>query len=99
MRSAWFLTAAVADVAEARDWCELQRPGLGGEFIDAVDSAVDSILEFPSAHPVTYRRSRRFLLTRFPYCLYYRVDDAGIIVVACLHAVRDPEQHRRRSRG
>lgn len=99
MRSAWLLTAAVADVAEARDWYELQRPGLGDEFIDAVDSAVDSILEFPSAHPVGYRRSHRFLLARFPYCLYYRVDDAGIVVVACLHAVRDSEHHRRRSRG
>lgn len=73
MRSAWFLTAAVADVAEARDWYDLQRPGLGDEFIDAVDSAVDSILEFPDAHPIAYRSSRRFLLARFPYCLYYRV--------------------------
>lgn len=99
MRSAWFLTAAVADVAEARDWYDLQRPGLGDEFIDAVDSAVDSILEFPDAHPIAYRSSRRFLLARFPYCLYYCVDHAGIIVVACLHAVRDPEHHRRRSRG
>ncbi|MBS3956000.1 MAG: type II toxin-antitoxin system RelE/ParE family toxin [Clostridiales bacterium] len=86
-------------MAEARDWHELQRPGLGDEFIDAVDSAVDSVLGFAAAHPVVYRRSRRFLLPRFPYCLYYRVDDAGIIVVACLHAVRDPEHHRRRSRA
>ncbi|MHB1017871.1 MAG: type II toxin-antitoxin system RelE/ParE family toxin [Coriobacteriia bacterium] len=99
MRSAWFLTAAVADVAEARDWYELQRPGLGDEFINAVDSAVDSILAFPGAHPAVYRGSRRFLLTRFPYCLYYRVDAAGILVVACLHAVCAPEHHRRRSRG
>ena len=99
MRSTWFLVAAVADVAEARDWYDLQRPGLGGEFIDAVELAVDSILDFPDAHPVVYRGSRRFLLARFPYCLYYRIDDAGIIVVACLHAVRDPERHRRRSRG
>ncbi|MHB8051113.1 MAG: type II toxin-antitoxin system RelE/ParE family toxin [Coriobacteriia bacterium] len=99
MRSAWFLTAAVADVAEARDWYEIQRPGLGDEFIDAVDSAVDSVCDFPAAHPAVYRGSRRFLLARFPYCLYYRVDDAGIIVVACLHAVRAPEHHRWRLRS
>jgi len=99
VRSAWFLTAAIADVAEARDWYESQRPGLGEEFIDAVDLAVGSVLAFPGAHPVAYRDSRRFLLARFPYCLYYRVDDGGVVVVACLHAVRDPGHHRRRLRG
>ena len=99
MRSAWFLTAAAADVVHARDWYELQRPGLGDAFVDAVELAVDSLLEFPSAYPVAYRGSRRVLPARFPYCLYYRVDDVGIVVVACLHAVRDPEHHRRRSRG
>lgn len=98
MSTAWFHAAAVADVVEARDWYELLRPGLGDEFIDAVDTAVLSIVEFPGAHPIAYRTSRRYLLARFPYCLYYCVDDAGVIVVACLHAVRDPELHRRRAK-
>ena len=99
MPGAWFLTAAAADVAEARDWYEAKRPGLGSEFIDVVDSAVASALAYPEAHPVVYRGARRLLLERFPYCLYYRVDDAGVIVVACLHAVMDPRHHRRRLRG
>lgn len=40
---------------------------------------------------------RRCLLVRFPHCMYYRFDDAGVIVVACLRFA--PECHDRRVRG
>ena len=33
---------------------------------------------------------RRALLRRFPYAVYFIVDDASVIVLACLHVRRDP---------
>jgi plasmid stabilization system protein ParE len=96
---AWFLSAAVADVESARDWYEAQRPGLGAEFIDAVDAAVTLIVDFPDAHPVVHRDARRYLLGRFPYGIHYRVEGNGVIVVARMHAARDPRRTRRRLRG
>jgi plasmid stabilization system protein ParE len=95
----WFLRAALADVRAAYGWYEAQRPGLGGEFIDLVDAAVESIRAFPAAYPVVYRDARRLLLERFPYGLYYRVDDNGVVVVACLHVAQDPQHHQSRLRG
>ena len=99
MTRAWFLSAAVADVESARDWYEAQRSGLGGEFIDAVDAAVTHIVEFPDAHPIVYRDARRHLLRRFPYGIYFRTEGNGVVVVACLHAAREPWRTRRRLRG
>ncbi|MDA3935736.1 MAG: type II toxin-antitoxin system RelE/ParE family toxin [Actinomycetota bacterium] len=99
MTSAWLLSAALADIESARQWYEAQRPGLGDEFVDAVDDAMESVLAFPIAYPDDYRGARRFLIQRFPYCLYYRLEDDNVVVVACLHAVRDPERKRRRLRG
>jgi hypothetical protein len=33
----------------------------------------------------------RILVQRFPYCLFYRLDRDGAILIACVHAARDPE--------
>jgi len=93
------LLSALADIEAAREWYEAQRPGLGDRFLDAVDSAVDSVAAFPAAYPIEYRNARRFLLEGFPYSLYYRVEDDAVAVVACMHAVRDPARKRRRLRG
>jgi plasmid stabilization system protein ParE len=95
----WLLAEALADIEAARVWYELQRPGLGDEFLDAIDGAFDCVQSFPVAYPLDYRGARRFLVERFPYGLYYRIDEDDTIVVACLHAARDPVRTRRRLRG
>jgi len=92
---AWFLLAALSDVDFARQWYDTQRPGLGDDFISVVDAAIDDILDNPQAYPSIYRGTRRYLLARFPYCLYYRVQTEEVFIVACVHAARDPERHRK----
>ncbi|MDO8950201.1 MAG: type II toxin-antitoxin system RelE/ParE family toxin [Actinomycetota bacterium] len=99
MSKLWILSDALVDIESAREWYEIQRPGLGDEFLESVDDAIESVLNFPAAYPVDYREARRFLVERFPYCLYYRLDVEGILVVACLHAARDPVRMHRRLRG
>ena len=95
----WLHSDALTDLEAARSWYEAQQEGLGDEFIDAVERALESVLAFPAACPVDYRDARRFLIERFPYCLYYRVEDGDLVVAACLHATRDPKKKRRRLRG
>ena len=99
MTRAGFRPAASADVNAACEWYEEQRSGLGDEFVAAVDAAVASILSFPEAHPVVHRGARRVLLERFPHGLYYRFDGQRVIIVACMHAARDPRVGRLRSNG
>ena len=89
--------AAAADIEEAYQWYELQRPGLGDEFLAALTLARDRILEHPEAFPILHRDTRRALIPRrFPYGLLYRVYDDTIVVVACMHAKRDPRVWQRR---
>jgi plasmid stabilization system protein ParE len=96
----WFLRQALADLRAAHSWYEEQRPGLGDEFADVVDAAVESIIAFPAARPVVYRETSRLLVERFPYCLCYRIyGDQTLIVVACLHVALDPRRHQSRLRG
>ena len=93
------LHAAAADLDAAYDWYEQQRPGLGAEFLSIVHEAFGFLRRFPDGAPIIHRTTRRFLLERFPYCLYYRVVDQKIIIVACMHAARDPAIWRGRLDG
>ena len=39
---------AELDIAEARGWYDEQRPGLGDEFVEAVEKAFQRIRDFPT---------------------------------------------------
>lgn len=96
MKPVFFTPAAEADVEEAFAWYEKQRPGLGEAFRRALDVAVASIEENPEAYAVIHRSTRRVLLPKFPYGLYYRVLDNNLLVVACMHGKRHPRTWRSR---
>lgn len=90
--------AAAADIEDAYEWYEPQRPGLGEEFLAALQSTQSRVLEQPEAYPVLHRGTRRALVPqRFPYGLFYRVYGETIVVVACMHAKRDPRRWQRRT--
>jgi len=82
--------AAAADIEAAYEWYEEQRLGLGEEFLAAVEKAMQSLVERPDAYPVVHRGTRRVLLARFPYGIYYRIVGTQLVVVACMHAARHP---------
>lgn len=90
MKPALFTSAAEADVEEAFQWYDSQRPGLGAAFRHALDIAVAAVVSNPEAYAVIHRETRRALLPKFPYGLFYRVQDDTVVVVACIHAKRHP---------
>ena len=90
--------AAAEDIEDAYQWYESQRPGLGAEFLAALRAARDRVIEHPEAYPVLHRDTRRALIPeRFPYGLFFRVYGDTIVVVACMHAKRDPRRWQRRA--
>ncbi len=88
--------AAAADIDEAFLWYEKQRAGLGEEFLREVEAVRTRIVLNPETFPVTHRQTRRVLLQRFPYAMYYRLAGDLVIVVACMHGRRDPRRVARR---
>ena len=84
--AARFLAAAYDDVEAAYVWYEHQHAGLGAEFVRAVEAAIAAAFAFPDAHPIVHRDARRILVQRFPYCLFYRLDRDGAILIACVVA-------------
>lgn len=97
MKPPIFRPAAAADVEDAYRWYESQQGGLGEEFLAAVRVVIESMMANPELFPVVHRRTRRALLRRFPYGLYYRIVDDQIVVVACMHGRRDPRRWQSRN--
>jgi plasmid stabilization system protein ParE len=62
------------DLALAASWYEQQREGLGHEFLDGALAAFQRIGEEPLTYPVVHRNTRRALMTRFPFGIYFRVE-------------------------
>ncbi len=87
---------AELDLEEAYNWYEAQDTGLGSEFIRVVDASLFAIQRNPLAYTLVYKKIRRKLIRKFPYGLFYLVKDEMIVIVACFHVKRDPQQWKRR---
>ena len=89
--------AAEADIADAFHWYEEQRAGLGNEFRAQLRIAFDAISKNPLLFRVVHRNTRRYLVRRFPYAIYYRVFPDKVVVIACMHGRRNPRRWQSRN--
>ncbi len=90
IRRVIFKSAAEADLAEAYDWYEGRDAGLGTEFIRCVEGCVHGIQRQPEMYPVVHKNVRQGITRRFPYSVFYFVEDETIYVVSIFHSSRDP---------
>lgn len=87
---------AEEDLDAAAQWYAEQGTELALEFLDAVDAVFEFIAKFPQASQEISARVRRVLTKKFPFCVYYMVDDGRVIVVAVLHFRRSPDAWQQR---
>jgi plasmid stabilization system protein ParE len=85
------------DIYEAAAWYESQRLRLGHDFLDAIEASFARISENPLQFPVLYRGTRRALLSRFPFGVFFRVESENVVVLAVMHASRNPVRWRERT--
>ena len=84
------------DIEEATVWYEDQRPGLGRRLADELSSLLDRIRKTPLQFPVVGEGVRRGLLNRFPYAIYFLLEQDIVTVLAVLHQRREPGAWKRR---
>lgn len=79
------------ELNEAYNWYENQQTGLGDNFLDSIDEALNRICQMPESYPIIYRDVRRSVVRRFPYLVYYRIVSSRVIITAIFHSRRDPK--------
>lgn len=88
------LACAELELTEAVDYYNGQSAGLGFEFAAEVKATLGRIVACPEAWSAFSKRSRRCIVTRFPYGVLYQISDRDLLVVAIMHLRRSPRKWR-----
>ena len=81
---------AQAEFDEAFDWYDARRVGLGLAFVGAVQEVFDRVAANPRICRTVYADVRRGVVSRFPYCVFYRTHADRIEVLSVFYTSRDP---------
>ena len=92
-----FAPEAARDLEEAAHWYEEQRKGLGSAFMLSIEASLASIKRNYESFPIVCGSTRRALTKRFPYGVFFEIEEAEIIVLAIFHLCRDPKSRRDRT--
>jgi plasmid stabilization system protein ParE len=88
-RVVW-LPEADGELGETLARYESIRPELGIRFAEAVEETVKAIVATPLRFAVVDKGRRRAGVRRFPYGIFFLVEETRIVVIACFHGRRNP---------
>ena len=89
-------SAAEADIEDAHTWY-VQLRELGTDFLTCVEESLEVIRRNPELFAIVHKDVRRAIIRRFPYGVFYRLVGEAIVVVAVMHARRDPRRWQERN--
>jgi plasmid stabilization system protein ParE len=92
------LPIALKDLKEAKKWYADKNEKLAIEFKHEVNKEIDYIKQYPEHYQLRYKELRQSLVTRFPYAIFYLVEEEQkrIVFFGVLHTSRNPEIARKR---
>ena len=83
------LDEAEQDLVDGFAFYERQSKGLGDYFLDSIFSDVESLYLYAGIHALHFGY-HRLLAKRFPFAIYYRIQNEVVRVYAILDCRRDP---------
>jgi len=93
-----FHPEALEEYLDAARYYEACQPGLGQRFIDAIEHALQRIVQKPEQGKPLEKDVRRYLTRVFPYAILYSVEADCILIMAVMHCHREPGYWKNRIR-
>lgn len=82
--------SASDDIAEGFLFYEMQEQGLGEYFESSIQADIRSLVIYAGVHEVHFNEFYRKIASRFPYAIYYSIEDETVFIHAVLDTRRDP---------
>jgi len=79
---------AQIDIHHSENFYENKSPNLGTYFYDSIISDLDALKHYAGIHAIHFGLYR-MITKRFPYVIYYDIEDDTVIVYAILHTRMD----------
>lgn len=84
------LDAAREDLVEGFGFYERGEQGIGDYFLSCLYADIESLRIFGGIHRRVYQNLHRSLSKRFPFAIYYTLEEDTVIVRAILDCRRNP---------
>jgi hypothetical protein len=84
------LSSACQDLIDGYWFYEKQTEGLGTYFLDSLFSDIDSLTINAGIHLLHFGKYHRMLSKRFPFAVYYRIENKTALVYGVLDCRRSP---------
>ncbi|MEX0944911.1 MAG: hypothetical protein WDZ38_04495 [Balneolaceae bacterium] len=85
------LDAARDDLIDGYHFYERQLIDLGSYFLDNLYSDIESLKFTAGAHIIIHKQFHRALSKRFPWAIYYTLEDQTLYIHAVTDCRRDPD--------
>ncbi len=90
------LKSARGDLKEGYHFYELQQEGLGSYFLESLYSDIESLKLFAGIHSIHFQKYHRLLSKRFPFSIYYRLEENEVRIYAVIDCRKNPAGIRKR---
>jgi plasmid stabilization system protein ParE len=78
------------EIDDAIEFYELEVPDLGKRFQQEVKQGIRRICEYPLAWTREKGDVRKYILHKFPYKIFYSIEEGYIYIIAIAHGHRRP---------
>ena len=85
-------SVAERQLVEGRRFYECQAEGIGDYFLDSLTADIESLHVYAGVHAIFFGKYHRLQAKRFPYSIYYRLENDVIRVYAVLDNRRNPDR-------
>jgi toxin ParE1/3/4 len=82
---------AEIDFDKSYEYYTLKSEKTANAFYKQIDSGLRKIGQSPTSHQKVYHEIRKFVLKKFPFIIYYQIEEPIIKVIAIFHTSRNPE--------
>jgi len=81
---------ALQELEDGRMYYNLEKEGLGEQSKSFIQDEVNIIFKSPYLYPVITEPVHRKVIIKFPYNIFYRVDDKAIGILSISHQRKKP---------
>ena len=90
------LSSASQDLIDGYHFYEEQADGIGSYFLDSLYSDIDSLMITAGVHQKYFEKYYRLLSKRFPFAVYYKIENNVIWVYSVLDCRQKPAWIRKK---
>lgn len=87
---------AQQDIKKAIEWYKEQSENLPKKLLNKIDESLEKIEKTPEHYQKRYNEIRIVFTKKFPYGIYYTLEENTIFVHAVLHTKQNPKTAEKR---